>query len=106
MSSLDHTRLSRTVAHALRHAPWIYHGTSSAAAETIREEGLWSMGRQHVHLSATRRQAREVGRRKAAEPVILEIRAADAHEAGVAFYEGNEQVWLADHVPERFVRFP
>jgi len=81
----------------------LYHGTAPATAEVILAEGLKPMGRQYVHLSVDRATAHQVGRRKAREPVILEIAAAAAHAAGVVFYEGNEQVWLADTVPARFI---
>lgn len=178
---MDYERLSRTVAHALRHEPWIYelevdaegwvplpqllralrdrrrawrdldpgdlremirradkrrfeirgdriralyghsldgklakeeacppdelfHGTSPGSLGRIREEGLMPMGRQYVHLSADRASAGEVGRRKADDPVILSVAAGEAHRSGVAFYRGNERVWLADRVPPRFVR--
>lgn len=37
------------------------------------------------------------------EPVILQVAAAAAHTAAVVFYEGNEQVWLADAVPANLI---
>lgn len=81
----------------------LYHGTAPSAVASIRDEGLRPMGRQHVHLSVDRPTAREVGRRKADEPVILEVRAADAHRQGVSFYRGNERVWLADALPPEYL---
>ena len=81
----------------------LYHGTAPDTAEVVLAEGLKSMGRQYVHLSLDQETAYQVGRRKAREPVILEIAAAAAHAAGVVFSEGNEQVWLADAVPARFI---
>lgn len=81
----------------------LFHGTSSAAAERIRVEGLRPMGRQYVHLSVDHATARAVGSRKAREPVILVVAAGAAAEAGVVFYVGNERVWLADSVPARFI---
>ena len=81
----------------------LFHGTSLAAAEAIRVDGLQPMGRQFVHLSVDRDTARAVGARKAPEPVILAVAARQAVAAGVAFYAGSEKVWLADSVPARFV---
>lgn len=81
----------------------LFHGTSPAAAEKIRVEGLRPMGRQYVHLSADRATAWAVGSRKAREPVILVVAARAAAEAGVVFYVGNEGIWLADEVPAQFV---
>ncbi len=60
-------------------------------------------GRQFVHLSVDRDMAREVGARKALEPVILAVAAREAATAGVMFYAGNRKVWLADSVPARFI---
>ncbi len=82
----------------------LFHGTSPEAAKTIMHDGLRPMSRQYVHLSVDTAMAREVGRRKSKAPVLIEIDGRGAHEAGVAFYEGNEKVWLADVVPVRFMR--
>ena len=81
----------------------LFHGTSPATAEKILDEGLKPMARHYVHLSVDVDTAHEVGRRKAREPVILEVAASAAHAAGVAFYVGNEKVWLADTVPAEFI---
>lgn len=81
----------------------LFHGTSPAAAEVILTGGLLPMTRQYVHLSVDQETASQVGRRKAEQPVILRVAAGEADAAGVPFYEGNEKVWLADHVPAAFV---
>ena len=81
----------------------LFHGTSPRAAEAIRQHGLVPMRRQYVHLSADIGTALQVGRRKAAEPVLLVVRAGEAATDGVRFYRGNEQVWLADAVPPRYL---
>jgi putative RNA 2'-phosphotransferase len=73
----------------------LFHGTAPKTVALIRKDGLRPMGRQYVHLS--------VGRRKAKDPVILRVRAGDAHVAGVRFYRGNDLVWLADTVAPEFV---
>jgi len=81
----------------------LYHGTSREAAAKILSEGLNPMNRQSVHLAPDENTAREVGRRKDVNPVILLVRAREAFQAGVSFYEGNSMVWLADHVPPIFI---
>ena len=81
----------------------LYHGTDSEAADSILTDGLKSMGRQYAHLSADAETAVQVGKRKAAQPVILAIRAADAFASGAAFYVGNDSVWLADFVPPAYI---
>lgn len=81
----------------------LFHGTSPEAARGIRRQGLRPMDRQYVHLSADRTSARRVGRRKASDPVILAVRARAAYRDGISFYRGNDEVWLADVVPPRFL---
>lgn len=81
----------------------LYHGTSPKALDAIRRDGLRPMRRQYVHLSNNLADAIEVGRRKHPQPVMLVIDAAAAAKAGIAFYAGNEKVWLADAVPPAFV---
>lgn len=79
------------------------HGTTARAAEVILTEGLRPMRRQYVHLSVDVETARRVGGRTGADTVVLEIAAAAADAAGVAFYPGNQAVWLADAVPAQFI---
>lgn len=81
----------------------LFHGTSPAAAAVVLREGLRPMARQYVHLSTDTTMARSVGSRKAATPTLLVVRALDAHEDGVAFYLGNDKVWLADQVPAAYI---
>lgn len=81
----------------------LFHGTAPVTWAVIEVDGLLPMGCQFVHLSVDRETAMSVGRRKSACPVILTVDAAAAASAGVAFYEGNNFVWLADSVPARFI---
>jgi putative RNA 2'-phosphotransferase len=82
----------------------LFHGTSVVAAKVILRDGLSPMSRQYVHLSADAATALEVGRRKSGVPVLIEVAARLASESGVAFFIGNQKVWLADVVPSRFIR--
>jgi putative RNA 2'-phosphotransferase len=81
----------------------LWHGTAPETVAKIRATGLLPMRRQYVHLSIDRETAHAVGRRKARVPAILRIDAAAAAGAGVAFYAGNDKVWLADRVPPQFI---
>lgn len=83
--------------------PVLYHGTPPGTADIILREGLKSMNRQYVHLSVDVETAVRVGKRRAARPVVLRINAKRAAAAGVRFYEGHEQVWLADAIPPTFI---
>jgi putative RNA 2'-phosphotransferase len=61
------------------------------------------MNRQYVHLSTTIYMAKEVGKRKNPNPIILTILAKEAFENGVVFYKGNDFVWLVDRLPKKFI---
>jgi putative RNA 2'-phosphotransferase len=84
----------------------LYHGTSVELIRLIRARGLLPMSRQYVHLSTDEETARRVGSRKRGQVAILRVHAHSAAAAGVPFYEGNSQVWLADEVPARWIEFP
>ncbi len=80
----------------------LYHGTVVRFLASIRERGLVSKERQHVHLSADVDLARDVGARRG-DPVLLEIdaraMAADRH----VFYVSANGVWLTRRVPPQYV---
>jgi putative RNA 2'-phosphotransferase len=61
------------------------------------------MGRQYVHLSVDKATAEQVGRRKAEVPILLAVNADEAFANGIAFYLGNDLVWLADFIPAAFI---
>jgi putative RNA 2'-phosphotransferase len=84
----------------------LYHGTARRFLPSIQEAGLLPRNRQYVHLSVDEETALQVGRRRDKNPALLAVRAAEAWNAGVAFYLGNEKVWLADKVPAAYIEFP
>lgn len=77
----------------------LYHGTVAGNLESILEKGLLPMGRQYVHLSADEKTAKMVGSRHAGAVVILQVQARAAYQAGIAFYQEKNGVWLSDAVP-------
>ena len=84
----------------------LFHGTSATAVPAILRDGLRPMSRQYVHLSADRPTALAVGRRRRGEVVVLTVRAAEAHAAGVTFRPAGDGVWLSDPVPPGYVVTP
>lgn len=104
-------RYGHSLARPIRYAPCtpppvLYHGTSPGALSSIRSEGLLPGDRQYVHLSPDRQTAVRVGVRHHRHPVVLTVRTAEAHAAGVEFYRADEAVYLAKHVPAGFLEFP
>jgi putative RNA 2'-phosphotransferase len=83
----------------------LYHGTAERFLESIRQHGLKKMERHHVHLSAETKMTLQVGGRHG-KPVLLTIRAGDMHRAGFVFRCSANVVWLVDHVPAEFIKFP
>lgn len=83
----------------------LFHGTNASSVPAIKVSGLKPMKRQNVHLSTDEATAIEVCKRKSLEPVLLRVRSLEAFQSGVAFYVGNERVWLADEVPPQFIEF-
>lgn len=82
----------------------LYHGTSPDALASITAEGLKPMARQHVHLSGTVAQAREVGRRHSAEPVILIVDADRMQVDGLSITKRGNCVYTTDRVPPAYLR--
>lgn len=77
----------------------LFHGTARDAVAAIREAGILPMQRQYVHLSETVDQARQVGRRKDTDPVILAVDTSLAVSQGVGFHRSASGVWLAETIP-------
>lgn len=81
----------------------LYHGTVAKFLDSIKENGLQKMNRQHVHLSPDIETALNVGSRRG-KPLILTIHAKEMHDAGYLFYLSKNGVWLTDQVPARFIK--
>lgn len=80
----------------------LYHGTPERSIEAIRKTGLQKMARHAVHLSPDHETADKVGSRRG-RPVILTIAAGRMHEDGHVFYKSENDVWLVDEVPAKYI---
>lgn len=83
----------------------LYHGTLRRNRVSIEEHGLLKQKRQHVHLSADRDTARQVGQRYG-KPIVLDIAARRMFEEGYHFFRSENGVWLTDLVPPSFIIWP
>lgn len=81
----------------------LYHGTSPEVAAVIVNEGIKPMQRHYVHLSTDIDTAKQVGYRKSPKPKLILVKAKEAFVNSVAFYIGNEHVWLADYIPSSYI---
>ena len=80
----------------------LFHGTARTNLVSILAVGLSRQNRHHVHLSTTHETAIAVGKRHG-EPVVLVIDAAAMVQAGYVFYRSENDVWLTDTVPMRYL---
>lgn len=81
----------------------LYHGTTASAWTVIAKTGLQPMSRHHVHLSHDVATAKVVGGRRHSPMVILAIDAKQMLADGYTFYISENGVWLADHVPKKYI---
>lgn len=82
---------------------YLYHGTSEKKQMDIITEGVNKMGRNHVHLSEDIDTAINVGSRHGS-PSILTIDSEEMYIDGFKFYQSNNEVWLTEHVPPRYIK--
>ncbi|MFO7792896.1 MAG: RNA 2'-phosphotransferase [Candidatus Saliniplasma sp.] len=80
----------------------LYHGTSPESLPSIFKRGLKPMGRNHVHLSRTKKEAYRVGKRHHAKPVVLKIKSKEAYRGSIVFYDRGEVI-LTPYVPPEYI---
>ena len=80
----------------------LYHGTATRFLESIKQGGLKSKQRHHVHLSSNFKTAIAVGKRYG-KPVVLEVASGKMYQQGFQFFLSNNAVWLTEHVPADFI---
>jgi putative RNA 2'-phosphotransferase len=98
-----HSIQSVAIRHIEKLPPeFLYHGTAVRFLNSIREAGLHSGARHHVHLSTDKPSAMRVGQRHG-KPVVLTIAAGEMSEAGFKFFQADNGVWLATHIPPQFI---
>ncbi|WP_459926420.1 RNA 2'-phosphotransferase [Flavobacterium covae] len=81
----------------------LYHGTVAKFMDTILKEGLQKMNRQHVHLSKDKETAIKVGNRRGGA-IILKINTHQMTKDGYLFYCSDNDVWLTDEVPPKYIQ--
>ena len=80
----------------------LYHGTARKNIPLLFQDGIQKMSRQYVHLSKDIETALNVGRRHG-EPVIFVIDAKQMLVDGYKFYLSENNVWLTDYVPQKYI---
>ncbi len=80
----------------------LYFSTVPAQAGSVSSQGLHPVDRQFVHLSLDSEIATDVARNRTDSPVLFRIKAKEASEAGVTFYD-RSPVILTSGVPAEFM---
>ena len=80
----------------------LYHGTAERFLPSIMTQGLKSMSRLYVHLSADYDTAVKVGKRHG-KPVVLRVDAERMARDGAVFYLSENGVWLTGPVDSRYL---
>lgn len=81
----------------------LYHGTATMFSDSIRKEGIKKQNRQYVHLSTDVETAANVGKRHG-ELFIFSISSKQMYEDGYKFYLSDNNVWLTDYVPAKYLK--
>ncbi len=81
---------------------FLWHGTSTKALPSIKEQGLKPMSRLYVHLSKDEETAVTVGARHGT-PTVLNVKTGEMFRAGYKFYLSVNGVWLTKEVPPQFL---
>lgn len=81
----------------------LFYPTTQEEFHLVVEAGLRPSDRKMVHLSATYEAAMEAGRVRSQAPVILEVDAKGAREAGVVIQKAGKTVYTAKEVPGDFL---
>ncbi|SMO47040.1 RNA 2'-phosphotransferase [Fodinibius sediminis] len=82
----------------------LFHGTAKQFLPSILSEGLRAGGRNFVHLSAEKKNARIIGKPHG-RPVVLCINTAGMSRSEYPFYQSGSDpgIWLVKSVPVQFL---
>ena len=84
---------------------FLYHGTSAESYVKIKKSGgLNKMKRHAVHLSQDLATAVSVGQRNRATLMVLKVCSGEMHKLGMKFYKTENNVWLTEEVPTKFLK--
>jgi len=85
--------------HEEDHSRVLYHGTPRRNLDRILREGLRPMKRQFVHLTTSKSEALETGRRHGRDVVLLIIDAECLRRKGLRVYRAGKNVRIVERVP-------
>lgn len=80
----------------------LYVGVGSRDADRADRHGLKGGRRAFLHLGLAEEDARETGRRIAPEYTVITVRAKEASEDGIAFYD-RQALFLCESIPTEYI---
>jgi putative RNA 2'-phosphotransferase len=100
-----HSIEAKIIKHPSEPPEFLSHGTKQNNVNSIKEKGLLSMDRQYVHLSIDEETAEIVGNRRKGETIVIKVRAKEAYNDGIQFYNEKNDIWLSDSIPSKYIIF-
>lgn len=81
----------------------LYYPVTEEEVDIILESGLFPSDRKKVHLSGSVEKAKEAGRVRTENPIILKIDAKKAKEDGIKIYRAGKDVYVADSIDKKYI---
>jgi len=81
----------------------LYYPVTEEELEIVLEQGLLPTDRNKVHLSGSIEKAREAGKIRVENPVILKIDAKKAIEDGIVIKKAGKEVYIADEIDAKYI---
>ena len=82
----------------------LYHGTLKSLFKTIEVEGIKRMQRSHVHMNSDFTKSYITGSRTSKEPTVVQVLAGEMFKDGYHFFQTENNVWLTEFVPSKYIR--
>ncbi len=81
---------------------YLWHGTGTKYAESIRKTGLVPKSRLYVHMSESYMTAMDTGARHG-KPMVFCVKAEEMYNDGYKFYKSKNGVWMTKLVPVEYL---
>jgi putative RNA 2'-phosphotransferase len=84
----------------------LYHCVRRKAYSVVCRQGILPLGQSGVFLATTQELAQRMGKRRDPAPVLLNVHARRASDAGVRFLRYGEFIYVTGHVPVDYFTGP
>lgn len=84
----------------------LYYAVKSNKLVYIQKFGLRAISRAYIPVCAEREMALRITKRRESDPVLIEILAKKALDAGVCFFDAGAKLFLVDAVAPEFLILP